>query len=190
LRKNKGSRNPMWGKKHSKYSKNLMAEAVRKRLLGKFGEEAMAFKGENAHFNTKHSWLKRHFDFGDKCKVCGAKDNLELANINGTYNRDYTNYLYLCRRCHRRWDMGLVALDINGKVWKREFIGKRLIDSRKIATKRINEYGTVRFVAKANYDHERIEKSFPDKESAETWYKNKVREFSLRKVPVICIQQS
>lgn len=168
--------------------KKALARANSKRLLGKFGQGMPAFKGESVHFNTKHSWIRRNFPISKNCKCCGVICKTELANIDGNYTREISNYIYLCRVCHRRWDMGLIALNINGRIWKREFIGKRLLKNRKIASKRIDDYGHIRYVAKANYDHERIEKSFKIKADAEKWYKIQVLEFSNRKVPVICVQ--
>lgn len=72
---------------------------------GKFGEEARAWKGEQAGYYAKHIWLRRHYK-AEKCEDCGAVPpvKLEFANISGEYKRDRSDYRVLCHTCHMRRD--------------------------------------------------------------------------------------
>lgn len=72
---------------------------------GKKGETSPNWKGDNIKYNSLHLALRRIILKPEVCQHCGQKPKrLELCNINGEYNRDPANYIWLCTTCHRKMD--------------------------------------------------------------------------------------
>ena len=68
-------------------------------------EKHSLWKGDNASKSAFHIWIRKNFPPPSNCTNCGKeKDNLDLANITGIYDRDFNNYTYLCRKCHMIYD--------------------------------------------------------------------------------------
>lgn len=56
-----------------------------------------------------HLWARRWIPKPDKCQKCGKPDNgkkwqMDLANIGHKYERNLTDWIWLCRKCHIRID--------------------------------------------------------------------------------------
>ena len=50
-----------------------------------------------------HRWVRKHKPEPELCEHCGLKPPYDLAN-KGIYDRDLSNWEYLCRRCHMAKD--------------------------------------------------------------------------------------
>lgn len=83
---------------------------ISKTLTGKYvGEKAYQWKGENVGYCALHIWVKKHLGQPTKCEHC-EKDGLtghqiHWANKSGEYKRDLTDWLRLCVKCHRKYDL-------------------------------------------------------------------------------------
>ena len=78
--------------------------------IGKFGEDARRWKGDDASYVAKHMWLTKHYENEKtKCQNCGKSkaevSRLEWANISGEYKRERDDYICLCPSCHRKMDL-------------------------------------------------------------------------------------
>lgn len=70
------------------------------------GKEHFNWKGEQVGNRGLHRRLGRLFKKPKKCCFCEQEKKLDLANKNGVYNSEEKNWLWLCRSCHRRYDLG------------------------------------------------------------------------------------
>ena len=62
--------------------------------------------GKEAHKNCIHAWIKRRKPKPNKCELCGIENKkLDLANKDHTYKRNLEDYFYVCRSCHRKFDI-------------------------------------------------------------------------------------
>lgn len=72
--------------------------------IGKFGKHSRAWKGEDAGYSAKHSWIIKHYGKASHC----CKDDGHIArrfewhNISGEYKRDMEDWTQLCPSCHRK----------------------------------------------------------------------------------------
>jgi hypothetical protein len=63
-----------------------------------------------------HQWIRRQNPPPDRCVCCKElKTKLDLANITGVYNREFINWIYLCRVCHLKLDNKWNVRDKNGR---------------------------------------------------------------------------
>lgn len=100
------------GSKHSQESKDKISQS----LKGKYGKESRRWKGDDAGYVAKHLWLVEHFGNAKICEnlTCTYENpsRYEWANISGNYTHDRKDYVQLCPSCHRKFDMGLLRLDL------------------------------------------------------------------------------
>lgn len=55
----------------------------------------------NIKYRGIHKYVREHKEKVNFCECCqNFCERLDLANINGIYDRDLNNYRWLCRRCH------------------------------------------------------------------------------------------
>jgi hypothetical protein len=96
--------------------------------LGIYGEMHNSWKGEKAKYGSKHDWIERSVGYAKKCSVCSLESenhrSVEWCNISLNYKRELSDYISLCRSCHRKWDYGVIALKIKGVIYKRPLIFK------------------------------------------------------------------
>lgn len=86
------------GHKHTEEYKKRMS-------LLKKGEKNPMWKGDKKiHFTSIHEWVNQNINKPKICKICGSDKNIDLANKNGKYIRDFHEWEYLCRRCHMEKD--------------------------------------------------------------------------------------
>ncbi len=82
------------------YWKNL--ESIR-------GKDAPNWRGENVRKETKHQWLTQNYGRPAYCsrKLCKGKSKIfEWCLRRGrTYTHNPKDYIWLCRSCHRKYDM-------------------------------------------------------------------------------------
>lgn len=76
------------------------------------GKEFMAdekhpnWKGDKVGYSALHNWIRKKLGKPKKCEHCGTtKGTLHWANKSGEYKRDLTDWISLCVRCHRKYDL-------------------------------------------------------------------------------------
>lgn len=93
-------------KKRSEMAKEL---GFGKWMKDKLGENANAWRGEEAGYGAKHMWIRKHRGQPHYCEHCKRSDlhdrDYNWANISGEYKRDIYDYIRLCISCHRKYDM-------------------------------------------------------------------------------------
>lgn len=75
-------------------------------LKGKFTGEARywCWKGDAVEYTQLHQWVAALMPKPKKCAHCGTEEGwIDLAN-KGVYNRDLSNWNWLCRKCHLKSD--------------------------------------------------------------------------------------
>lgn len=58
------------------------------------------WKGDDVGYEQLHTWVRIRLPKPDLCQTCKNIPPYDLANITGNYNRQLTNWNWLCRRCH------------------------------------------------------------------------------------------
>lgn len=71
----------------------------------KTGETPYNFKGDKVGYDALHDWVKRHRGKAKTCEFCGSTKNVQWANKSHEYIRILSDWLELCYRCHRAYDM-------------------------------------------------------------------------------------
>lgn len=62
-------------------------------------------KGERSIKST-HQWIKRKYGKNNKCEQCGTtRGTFDWANKNHLYLRNRSDWMRLCRSCHRKYDI-------------------------------------------------------------------------------------
>jgi hypothetical protein len=77
------------------------------RLHAKRGKDNYIWKGDMAGKVSKHMWLNRNFGKEKSCEICKTKDTnktYDWANKDHKYSRIRTDYMRICRSCHRKYD--------------------------------------------------------------------------------------
>lgn len=88
-------------------------DAVSKANKGRLeNEKNPNWKGDNVGYLAIHAWIKRHYGQPNKCEQCSNTKNIDWANKSGQYKRDITDWIRLCKSCHKIYD-------INNKQVKR-----------------------------------------------------------------------
>jgi NUMOD3 motif-containing protein len=86
------------GRKLSEENKKKLIESIT-------GNKNHNWKGDNVGYGSLHLYVRQYFPKSDCCQICGQIKRLDLACVTGIYNRDFKNWKYLCRRCHKRYDL-------------------------------------------------------------------------------------
>lgn len=77
------------------------------------GEDHKNWKGDSAHYRSKHGWMVRHYGQPKRCEECGLTDGapryFHWANISGQYRRERSDWKRLCAKCHRQMDLGQLS---------------------------------------------------------------------------------
>ena len=68
------------------------------------GSNNHRWKGDNTKYRNIHAWMRKNYPKSKQCEYCGTKENVDIANMTGIYNRDFLNYRFLCRSCHQFFD--------------------------------------------------------------------------------------
>jgi len=73
---------------------------------GKIGEKSSAWKGESACYQAQHRWISTHRGSPRYCEHCKRSDKkaYDWANKDHKYKRKFSDYMRLCRKCHRKYD--------------------------------------------------------------------------------------
>ena len=91
---------------------------ISKALKGKYlGEKSGKWQGDDIGYGTLHEWVSRMLGKPSLCKDCGTTDGVfDWANKSGKYKRNLTDWIRLCRVCHRKYDNHSEKLK---KAWER-----------------------------------------------------------------------
>lgn len=80
--------------------------------LGNRSEKNYLWKGDKATYRVHHSWVVQRNGKANHCVQCGLdkipegfKRYFGWANISGKYHRDISDYMSLCIKCHKKYDM-------------------------------------------------------------------------------------
>jgi hypothetical protein len=96
----KGMVSIMAGKKHTDKSRNKMSL----HHPDQRAELNPNWKGEEVGYLGLHKWVKDQLIKPQVCQDCNQPKELDLANISGEYNRDVSDWRWLCRKCHKAFD--------------------------------------------------------------------------------------
>ena len=61
--------------------------------------------GDGVGYAALHDWVKRHRGRAEVCEFCNGTERVQWANRSFQYKRVLDDWLSLCYRCHRRYDM-------------------------------------------------------------------------------------
>ena len=84
-----GYNNPNYGKKHPKLN---------------LGETNGMWKGDNVSYRALHDYIKYHLPKPLECEKCKQHKRLDLSNKTHEKIRDLSNWQWLCRSCHMKYD--------------------------------------------------------------------------------------
>jgi len=70
------------------------------------GSRNNKWKGSEVGYFGLHSWVQRHKGRAKKCEYCGSTTLVDWANKSFKYKRVLSDWLELCRKCHREYDSG------------------------------------------------------------------------------------
>lgn len=106
-----GRESPFKGKKHS--VKTIAKISAHRK--GKVVEnEHYEWKGDAVGYRTLHKWVVKHLGQPETCTHCkksGLKGRkIGWANISHEYYRRLDDWMRLCTRCHRAYDLGKLNL--------------------------------------------------------------------------------
>jgi hypothetical protein len=65
---------------------------------------------DSPKYAALHLWVRTHLPKTKFCQECRQVPPYDLANITGFYNRELSNWLYLCRKCHMEMDGRILNL--------------------------------------------------------------------------------
>ena len=71
-------------------------------------EKNPMWKGDKVKYMGLHNWVRRHLGTPKKCENCGLNnENKEYhwANKSGKYLRDLSDWIRLCVKCHKAYDI-------------------------------------------------------------------------------------
>jgi len=64
---------------------------------------------ENPSYIAMHVWVKKHKGRPEKCSICGKlnkkRGQVHWANKDHKYARNLEDYVAMCPKCHKKWDM-------------------------------------------------------------------------------------
>jgi hypothetical protein len=69
-----------------------------------------SWKGNRVSYSGLHQWVNAHLPKPEFCQSCQIKPPYDLANISQKYERDLTDWEYLCRKCHMLKDGRMSSL--------------------------------------------------------------------------------
>jgi hypothetical protein len=67
---------------------------------GRQGQKNGMYKGESVGYAPLHRFVRRRLQKPKVCPNCRKRPPHDLTNKRGNYNRDFSEWEWLCRRCH------------------------------------------------------------------------------------------
>lgn len=93
---------------HSFKKGSKVGEKTRFKSEDVTGEKNPNWKGNTVGYSALHLWVKRWLGKPSKCEHCGKTVKgvgIHWANRTGEYKRDLNDWLRLCSKCHREYDL-------------------------------------------------------------------------------------
>lgn len=88
--------------------KRNMSESKKK------GSESPNWKGFAVGYRGLHTWVVSKLGKPDKCENCGTDGlhgyDIHWANKSGEYKRELSDFVRLCAKCHKQFDMGIIGI--------------------------------------------------------------------------------
>jgi len=108
-----GTNHPLFGKHHTEETKRKMKESNQHFWLGKNRSNetkikiSLSMQGKHQGVSALHIWGRKNDPppKDSKCAFCHKVAKLDRACVTGKYEQDFSNWKYLCRKCHKRFDM-------------------------------------------------------------------------------------
>jgi len=76
------------------------------------GEKHWSYKAENVEYGGLHQWVRKNLGSAKRCTHCGLdripegmKRYFQWANRSHLYRRDLNDWMQLCVKCHKAYDM-------------------------------------------------------------------------------------
>ena len=82
----------------------LTEETKQRMSKSKMGMRNPNWVGDAITYKPLHAWIRRRLPMPPRCNFCNENEPRDLANRTGIYNRDFTNWWFLCRKCHMELD--------------------------------------------------------------------------------------
>lgn len=79
------------------------AHRQQQRLLH-LGEKHGLWKGDQVSYKGLHAWINHNLPKPELCQICNQKKLLAAACVTGIYSRDFSNWKYICWKCHAKLD--------------------------------------------------------------------------------------
>lgn len=70
----------------------------------KLGDKNPNWKGNKVSIPGVHDYIRYRLPRPEKCQCCNEGYPIDLANISQKYQRDISDWEWLCRRCHMTKD--------------------------------------------------------------------------------------
>lgn len=100
------------GKNHYLWGKHPKKETIDKMRKAHTGENNHLWKGDKVGYWGLHKWVERHLGKPSHCAYCQtiSAKKYDWANISHTYRRDLSDFIRLCSKCHKNYDLGNIKL--------------------------------------------------------------------------------
>ena len=85
----------------------------------KVGEKHHNWKGKNISVGQLHTRMYKRVKNRGICKLCKKKSKTDLANKSQKYKHDIRDWMWLCRKCHRKYD------NMPNRLWKTRKANKK-----------------------------------------------------------------
>lgn len=99
--------------KGKKYKGIPRSEYTKKKIsLSLRGENHIYWKGKNVGYSALHKWVSNRLGKPKYCAYCHTTNDkrYEWANISHSYQRDLSDWIRLCCKCHSAFDLGKIKL--------------------------------------------------------------------------------
>ena len=74
-------------------------------------ENSPVWRGAKGIYRSLHRWVEKHLGHPDTCKHCGRSNLsghlIHWANKSHKYKRDLEDWLRLCVKCHKKYDVSI-----------------------------------------------------------------------------------
>lgn len=94
---------------HPNYLKSHSEKTKRKIGEMSLGKKNGNWRGDKVGYDGLHRWVKYHLGRPKQCEFCGNGFNnpcqIHWANKSGEYKRDLSDWLRLCAKCHKQYDL-------------------------------------------------------------------------------------
>ena len=111
-----------WKKKIGEANKGKhRSEEIRRKLIEanikRHGEKSPHWKGDEVGYGGLHMWVSKNLGRPKQCSICGKRGkkngkcwSIHWANKSGKYKRDLRDWIALCVKCHREYDLKVIGI--------------------------------------------------------------------------------